>query len=292
MRPEMKEGQTIPTPSVMVTGVRGHNRVEWSDELGELATALASAQAEIKHAVKGSENPFHKSRYADLAAVMDACRIPLCKNGLSIVQLPTIDDNGVEVLDTVLLHTSGQWMRSRLAIRPAHRRSREEGGGWQEDTHDPQALGSTITYLRRYALAAIAGVAAEDDDGNAASGRDIPTTGGPAHSARGRGRAPRTRGPVPPSAESSSPAPAPPPDTSGDPDWRLGMPWLDEKLGFGKFATKTWRDLLHGSQGGQGEQYLEWLAKNSSKESLKIRANSIIDLRAQAQEAPPDGTAH
>ena len=133
---------------------------EMSDQINELALALAKAQGALHGAVKGSENPFFKSSYADLAAVMEACREPLSANGLSYVQLP--GNNGREVtVTTFLLHSSGQWMRSTVGAAPLKT--------------DAQALGSVITYLRRYALSAIVGIAQVDDDGNAASkGKQSP----------------------------------------------------------------------------------------------------------------------
>lgn len=129
---------------------------EQSENIGDLAAALAKAQGKITGALKDSSNPFFKSRYADLASVWDACRGPLSENGLAVVQLTESDDAGVYV-STTLAHLSGQWMRSRLRLSP------------KDST--PQGMGSAITYGRRYALAAIVGVAQVDDDGNAASGR-------------------------------------------------------------------------------------------------------------------------
>lgn len=129
---------------------------EQSEQINELAAALSKAQGKITGALKDSANPFFKSRYADLASVWDACRGPLSENGLAVVQLTESDDAGVYVL-TTLAHSSGQWMRSRLRLQP------------KDAT--PQGMGSAITYGRRYALAALVGVAQVDDDGNAASGR-------------------------------------------------------------------------------------------------------------------------
>lgn len=137
---------------------------EQSEQINELAGALAKAQGKITGALKDSSNPFFKSRYADLASVWDACRGPLSDNGLAVVQLTESDDAGVYV-STTLAHSSGQWMRSRLRLSP-------------KDT-TPQGMGSAITYGRRYALAAIVGVAQVDDDGNAASGRQGVTTTDP-----------------------------------------------------------------------------------------------------------------
>jgi hypothetical protein len=127
-----------------------------SEQINELATALAKAQGEITGALKDSANPFFKSKYADLASCWDACRAALSKNGLAVVQAPGTEAT-VTYLTTTLLHSSGQWMRSSLIVTP------------KDDT--PQAMGSALTYARRYALTAMVGIAQVDDDGNAASGR-------------------------------------------------------------------------------------------------------------------------
>ena len=129
---------------------------EMSQEIGELAKSLAGAQAEIQTAAKGKVNPHFNSRYADLASVWEAVRAPLTKHGLSVVQLPLSDGDRVGV-STTLLHSSGQWLRGTLWGKP--------------DKPGPQALVSCVTYFRRTALAAVAGVAPDDDDGNAAEGR-------------------------------------------------------------------------------------------------------------------------
>lgn len=126
-----------------------------SDNIAEIATALAKAQGVVKGALKDNENPHFRSKYADLASVWDACREALSSNGLAVVQLPG-RENGDLVMTTVLTHSSGQWIAGKLSAKPVK--------------DDPQAIGSATTYLRRYALAAMVGVAPEDDDGNAASG--------------------------------------------------------------------------------------------------------------------------
>lgn len=125
-----------------------------SEQINELATALAKAQSEIQGAKKDCANPFFKSKYADLASVWDACRDPLTKNGLSVIQT-TGERDGKQYLYTVLAHSSGQWIKSELLVITSK--------------PDIQALGSSLTYCRRYSLAMIAGVCPEDDDGNAAS---------------------------------------------------------------------------------------------------------------------------
>jgi hypothetical protein len=128
-----------------------------STELGALMEALAKSQAIMLGAVEDSNNPFFKSTYADLTSVWYACREPLTKNGLSVVQTINIH-NGENVLVSILGHSSGQWIKSVLPIRPSK--------------PDIQALGSAITYCRRYALAALVGVCPADDDGESTMQRE------------------------------------------------------------------------------------------------------------------------
>jgi hypothetical protein len=129
-----------------------------SETVNELAQALAKAQAQMKPAVKDAENPFFKSNYADLASVWEACRLPLSQNGLSVVQTTRMDEQGRLVLDTILLHSSGQWVEGTLPILSARQ--------------DMQSIGAALTYAKRQGLKAIAGIADdEDDDGETAVGR-------------------------------------------------------------------------------------------------------------------------
>lgn len=135
-----------------------HFRAPMSDnslEIGALAGALAKAQGSITGALKDSANPFFKSKYADLAACWDACRRPLSENGLAIIQTTELGE--FVTIVTLLAHESGQWIRSRLPMKPKD--------------FSPQAVGSTMTYARRYALAAMVGLAQVDDDAESAQHR-------------------------------------------------------------------------------------------------------------------------
>jgi len=115
-----------------------------SEQISELAAALAAAQGMMENAIMNRINPHFKSKYADLAAIFDAARKPLSANGLAIVQ--TIGDG---VLHTRLLHTSGQWIASEHPLPMSGR---------------PQEIGSALTYARRYSLSALIGIAADEDD--------------------------------------------------------------------------------------------------------------------------------
>jgi len=142
----MGEEQEDLTPTIKETKTE---HPIMSQEVKELATALSKAQGEMVPAKKSAENPFFKSKYADLASVWDVCREPLSKNGLSIIQATAIAD-GKTLLRTILLHSSGQWVESQYPVNPVKT--------------DPQGVGSAITYARRYTLMAMVGIAPEEDD--------------------------------------------------------------------------------------------------------------------------------
>lgn len=162
--------------------------MEQSETIGKLAEALSKAQAIMDGAARDSANPFFKSKYADLSAVWDACRKPLTDNGLSVVQAAEFlpDHPEMVCIVTILCHSSGEWIKGRLAVKPIK--------------PDPQSVGSCITYLRRYSLQSIAGIAPEDDDGNAASGQGTKSKAAY----------------IPPKEEPSQPAPGDVPDFYGD----------------------------------------------------------------------------
>lgn len=131
-----------------------------SEKIQELAAALGKAQAAIRGAQKDGRNPHFRSMYATLDSVWQACREQLTSNGFSVLQTFGANETVGDYMETLLLHTSGQWVSSRIRWAPP-------GGG-----SDAQKLGSYLTYLRRYALSALVGVApTDDDDGEAAVGR-------------------------------------------------------------------------------------------------------------------------
>ncbi len=125
-----------------------------SEKLDKLAAALSKAQAEMKGAKKDSVNPFFKSTYADLHTVIESALPFLTKYGLSVVQGNDSDSHSFYVT-TMLLHESGQWIKSTLKM-PITKA-------------DAQGIGATITYARRYGLSAMVGIAQYDDDGNSVS---------------------------------------------------------------------------------------------------------------------------
>jgi hypothetical protein len=137
-----------------------------SQTLGKLSDALAKAQGQIEGAKKDSNNPFFHARYAALSSVWDACREALSENGLAVIQLPGQNGEGLFV-DSILSHSSGEWISSRLHVKAG---KTDKDGNFRE-LSDSQAVGSAITYARRYGLQALVGIAPMDDDGEAAMGR-------------------------------------------------------------------------------------------------------------------------
>ena len=128
-----------------------------SDEINELAKAMAAFQGEVKQPKKDADNPFFKSKYVPFEAVVAAVSKEAPKHGLSFTQWPTMNEGGRIGVTTLLMHTSGQWMEFDPIFMKL-----------EKDT--AQAAGSVISYLKRYALSAAFGIASdEDDDGNEAS---------------------------------------------------------------------------------------------------------------------------
>ena len=139
-----------------------------SESIANLTLALSIVQGKMTHAIKDSANPFFKSKYADLESVWDVCRSLLSENGLAVMQFPG-DINFVQLekengdiniatkmsLTTIISHKSGEFMSQEMSV-PVTK-------------PDAQGAGSALTYMRRYALAAVVGVVQADDDGNAAS---------------------------------------------------------------------------------------------------------------------------
>jgi hypothetical protein len=124
----------------------------------QIATALVKAQKAFGPALKTATNPHFKSRYADLAACVEAVMDGLNSNGIALVQQLSESDTGV-IVETVFIHESGEMLNCGKLHVPAVK-------------HDPQGYGSALTYARRYSLMAACGIAPEDDDGNAASRKE------------------------------------------------------------------------------------------------------------------------
>ncbi len=126
-----------------------------SEQIEKLVSALVKFQSEVDPIRKESENPYFKSKYADLAGCIAATKDKLAANGLAVIQTTRLE-GGLNVLRTLLLHTSGQFIVGEYYLNPIK--------------NDPQSMGSALTYARRYCYMAILGLAPEDDDGAMASG--------------------------------------------------------------------------------------------------------------------------
>lgn len=148
---------------------------EQSEQINDLAAALVEAQKQLTtvaktHAVRAGQMNY---TFANLADLWDVAREPLTANGLCVLQLPTMTEKGL-VLVTKLCHKGGQWVASSLPIEPTQR--------------TPQALGSAITYARRYAFGAIIGLVSDEDDDGAKASKPVP--------ARERAKAPANEAPA------------------------------------------------------------------------------------------------
>jgi hypothetical protein len=226
-----------------------------SETIGALAGALAKAQGQIRGAIKDSTNPHFKSRYADLASIWQACREPLASNGLSVVQLPTDTDQPASIgLITILMHESGEYIESMYSAPLAQ--------------NNPQAVGSALTYLRRYALAACVGVAPDDDDDGNSSSQ--------------------------PSGK-SEPARYSPPVQPQQPDQEI----VKAKLAFLAFASeqigkpiRSWQDALNwwGTQYSEPQTVEEWRASGSALRA-EVKARSAKPAALSDEYDAIDATA-
>lgn len=133
--------------------------MQQSDNIQDLAKALAEFKSKVPKISKDAENPFYKNKYATLSKIMDVIKQPLEATGLLYIQMP----DGEAGMTTTLYHVeSGQFIQATHNMQPKAK--------------DPQAVGSAITYARRYALVSMLGLDVDaDDDGNAGSGNNKPT---------------------------------------------------------------------------------------------------------------------
>lgn len=213
-----------------------------SESIGELAAALAKAQGEIDPAEKTKANDFYRSKYADLAQVREAAREALTKNGLAVTQ--TVDlghPAGASgwILRSTLMHSSGQWIESVYPIAPVK--------------NDPQGFGSAITYARRFAFAALVGVASTeaDDDGNEASG-----------ATQTRQDAPGKAAVAPKAQPSPKPAAAKPAPKAAAPEATGKAVNLDYVIKTGVHANKTLRDFSPSDAAAYHKTLMERAAAN------------------------------
>lgn len=131
-----------------------------SDSIGNLAAAMARAQAAMGAAHKDSNNPAFNSKYADLSSVVDAIKPHLNANGLAYLQFVQTSPEGVGV-ETIITHASGEWIGGEAFFVPVAKAN-------------AHGFGSALTYARRYSLSAACGLKADDDDGNGAASAPPP----------------------------------------------------------------------------------------------------------------------
>ena len=236
--------------------------MEHSDSIKSIAAALCKVQAHLKPLRRNADNPFFKSNYTDLAAMSEALYPLLTAEGLSVVQ-----GGDGSTLDTMLLHTSGEWIRTSLTM-PAE--------------SNPQKLGSIVTYFRRYALAALVGAVSEgeDDDGNAAAHPPSrPTTATPRHTA-------------PPQT-----TPAAPPASGGSPA-SLFVKAVDESSGQGKNGKPYTRWTASFSDGTRASTFSESdgkILKNAKAGGLPVvaafeRQGNFVNLVSVRIDGPAESS--
>ena len=222
-----------------------------SESIKEIAAALSKFQGEMIAVKKDATNPFYKSRYATLDIIWETIRKPLSENGLSIAQTMNVIE-GKSVLETTLYHVSGEWISGVQLANPIK--------------EDPQALGSAITYARRYSLAAILGlVSDEDDDAEAAMTKQKPIAKAPEK-------------PVSPPVET----PRPKPITTAPPPAQIEFitPAQTKKI----YATAKEKQLSP----EEAKVYIKkTFNKTSTKELTKGEASVMIEFLNEIQ--PQDG---
>ena len=245
-----------------------------TEQINELASALAKANMEIRNAELDRVNPHFKNRYATLGSILNAVRIPLAKQGLAAVQTVRMEQGCVYVT-TILTHSSGQWI--------------EESAGFPlPDKSTVQQMGSCITYLRRYTLAAICGIVGdEDDDGE--GDRGTRTTATAQRSEAPRREAPRSEAP----RQEAKAAPA-----VVDGEWtEITVKYVDEGVA-GKNQTPyvkfkdgngdnyfVWDEALHDLAASCKGKTVWCILEASKKEGAPPR---IVQIRTSNPAAPKD----
>lgn len=129
--------------------------MQHSETVTKISAAIVAMQAELVPVKRDSENPYFKSKYADLCSCMEHIKPILAKHNLALIQTPEQGIPGQVRVDTVVIHSSGEWIACSAVSAPKDML--------------PQSVGSAITYLRRYGLSIIGLVTDDDDDGNSST---------------------------------------------------------------------------------------------------------------------------
>jgi hypothetical protein len=220
-----------------------------SEQINELAAALAKAQGEITPAEFDASNPHFRSKYASLASITAAVKAPLAKNGLAVVQGASAGEGSVTVT-TRIIHASGQFIGSELTLPVGERAT-------------PQAVGSAITYGRRYGMAALVGVVAEeDDDGNNATANAVQSPAAAVVKTAA------------PSAQSASSAPLE--DASEAIRWRGKVDRIEEKTGTS--AKGPWT-ITRVTVGGSVASTFDAKLREAAEALQKLEADVVAEVR-------------
>lgn len=203
--------------------------MEKSENINELALALTKAQAEMGGAVMDADNPFFKSKYADLGSIIRVIKPPFAKHGLSYSQFPITSEDRIGV-ETVIVHESGQFISNEFTMRVPKA--------------DPQSAGGVISYCRRYALQAVCGIPAVDSDGEEYMQGAREESGDPIKEGKIRQS---TNNPLP-KKESS---------VKVIPDWKM------HTLNKGKYDGMTLGEIAKipaSGKEGSGISYIQWMS--------------------------------
>ena len=258
-----------------------------SETVTKLFTALAKAQGGMGLALKDGINPAFRSAYTTLPAVLEAVLPSFNANGLAVLQHPAIaDDVSYVTLHTIITHESGEWMESAASL-PV---------GGKRDAH---AVGSAISYLRRYTLASIAGVIQADDDGNGAAGAGNPSPQAqpqrpappPAPARPAPAPQPATQASAPPAAQPKATAVASPP--AGAPAGRMTLAELkhavEEYVDYGilvDWCVSRSKPTPMELEGHVQRQMISWLSTHGkaalAQWDAERRAAKLIEEQEQA----------
>ena len=263
--------------------------MQTSEHINELAAALASAQGAFANAGKDGKNPHLGNRYVTLTSVWDAIRKPLSDNGLAVVQVTDADHDGAVTLITRLVHASGQWIEATYPVIGT------EGRG----INAAQAMGSALTYARRYSLTSLVGVVAdEDDDASQATGTQLQRQSQPQ---RQPAPAPAATAPTNGNSGKQTPAAFPTPATDGLPFPMTEKGAVDWAM---QAAPEVWpvgndgyivRDVVKRSfenvrkTGVTGEELgRAWIAKVAAKKDDRAKSEAIrlSDAELDGEERP------
>jgi len=276
-----------------------------SESIKALAGAMVKVQEVLEDPVKAADNPFFHSKYADLAEVRKALREPLATNGIAYFQFAHADHEhvvekmkkdkesgggSVKVFSplvsvvTKLVHAeSGEWMEMVLTMAP------------MDDT--PQAIGSAITYGRRYGLKTIVGMADEDDDGNDASGRQNPQKSIQKQQSQQQPQQqpPAKKEPAKPTeaAQESQEDPKDIKDPAGRVRWVAAKGCFDEAIQSDKNCINTaqYKDLMAAVQSKLGKstkQFATWLSGVYNVEFYDIRNDMLTGIIETVKKRPQE----